>query len=134
MKWTKTDEYLSKMEKCAPLLPPPGDHVVENLIKELRVARALVERAGRFEIYPWVLELRSEARDDAWVIMGPDAGSSLVMNHDWESEYEPMPSSRTVEFIRRTRWTLDEALAKILSRISEESTLRQALEANGGRL
>jgi hypothetical protein len=31
-----TDEELSKMRKCAPLLPPPGDEVVLTLLDEIQ--------------------------------------------------------------------------------------------------
>jgi hypothetical protein len=36
-----------------------------------------------------------------------------VMTVDGEWEYEPMPSSRTDDFIARTRFTLDEAFARL---------------------
>lgn len=31
-----TDDELSKMRKCAPLLPPPGDEVVLTLLDEIQ--------------------------------------------------------------------------------------------------
>ena len=36
-----------------------------------------------------------------------------VMNTQGEWEHEPMPSSRTNEFIARTRFTLDEAFDRL---------------------
>jgi hypothetical protein len=44
----------------------------------------------------------------AWAIVD----NGWVLNHDGHWEFEPMPSSRSEEFFRRTRWSsLQEAIA-----------------------
>lgn len=49
-----------------------------------------------------------ESRDpdgDVWAIVN----DGMCLNKNFEWEYEPTPSSRSDEFIERTRYTLDEA-------------------------
>lgn len=69
----------------------------------------LVKFATQFTLIPGssnrpfghVYELKVEWRGgDAWVIVD----SSYVLNREGEWEYEPLPSSRTEQFITRTRW------------------------------
>lgn len=51
-------------------------------------------------------DLRIEWRGaGAWVVT--DGGLVLNSSNDWE--YEPQPSSRTVEFLQRTRFSFEEA-------------------------
>ena len=44
---------------------------------------------------------------DCWAVI---KRGRLVLNHDGEWEYEPQPSSRTEEFLKRCRWDRDEAI------------------------
>lgn len=78
----------------------------------LRTAQARLAMASQFMVgrdrfnTPITIEKRSETQ---WVLSN---GSSVFNSFD-EWEWEPFPSSRTEEFIARTRMTLDEAFARV---------------------
>lgn len=57
-----------------------------------------------------------ERGDDTWAISD---GFSNVLNSELAWEYEPRPSSRTDEFIARTRHSLDQAKSLLLKAIEK---------------
>lgn len=52
-------------------------------------------------------QCRVEARGQGWWVV---TNGGAVLNKDGQWEYEPLPSSRTDEFLARTRFTLSEAV------------------------
>ena len=57
-----------------------------------------------------VRDLKAEFRgNDTWAI----TNIGTCLNRDGHWEYEPRPSNRTDEFLKRTRFTLNEALEKL---------------------
>jgi len=63
-----------------------------------------VDRTGRARV---VMERRGHINEDVWAVS--DFGACL--NTDLEFECEPMPSSRSDEFLARARFTLEDALS-----------------------
>jgi hypothetical protein len=64
----------------------------------------MLERAVRFQIADDIhIEKRGENR---WCV---SAFGGTVVDRELQRHYEPMPSSRTEEFIAATRFDLDEA-------------------------
>jgi hypothetical protein len=70
----------------------------------------LLSRAVKFEIDEerevYVTARKQRDGSKLWVV----ERLGLVLNSDCEFEYEPMPSSRTDDFIARTRFSLEQAL------------------------
>jgi hypothetical protein len=62
---------------------------------------------------------------DAWVIRNQDGS---VWNHSGEWEWEPQPSSRSAAFLRRTCFSRDEAVSRVLAGLAAD---RAELAANG---
>ncbi len=52
---------------------------------------------------------QGEPDADVWAILDPHGNCYNKDEKDWE--YEPLPSNRTDEFLKRCRFTLKEALA-----------------------
>lgn len=86
-------------------------------LASLRAAQARLAMASQFMVgrdrfnTPITIEKRSETQ---WVL----SNGSSVFNSFGEWEWEPFPSSRTQEFIARTRMTLDEAFARVPAALS----------------
>jgi len=76
---------------------------VSALLARLDKAEARLSLASTFWLNGSIaIERRA---NDSWAIK--DGGNVLCADGEWE--YEPFPSSRTDEFIARTRFTLDDA-------------------------
>ena len=63
---------------------------------------------------------------DLWVVKSE--GSSAVLNTDGDLEYEMSPSNRSDDFIRRTRFSLDEAWKrgkKLVKKLSQNYKNKQ---------
>jgi hypothetical protein len=76
-------------------------HIMSKTIDDLE---ARFELATRFQIAEDIaIEKRGENR---WCV---SAFGGTVVDRDLQRHYEPMPSSRTEEFIAATRFDLDEA-------------------------
>jgi hypothetical protein len=66
----------------------------------------MLARAVRFQVGEDVfVEKRGE---DAWCV---NVFGGTVLDRDLQRHYEPMPSSRTDEFVAATRFSLSEAMA-----------------------
>lgn len=77
-----------------------SDHIPSHVALEEVVSKAESFRLGRY--------LTVQRRgNDRWAV----ATVGMVVNPDLEEEYEMNPSSRTDEFIERTRYSLDEAFS-----------------------
>lgn len=73
----------------------------DKIVNLLIPVRSLVK--GSDEVY---LELRQGPDGDHWAF----TLRGLVCDENGNWEYEPMPSSRTDEFIARTRFTFEQAI------------------------
>lgn len=67
--------------------------------------------------------------DNLWCV----SNDSSVLNTNGEWEWEPMPSSRTDEFIAATRFSLDEALARGFEAIANDP-LKRSIPRSGNEL
>ncbi len=68
----------------------------------------MLSKATKFDMGGGVtVEIRRDRSDDRWTVCGPRG----MMNLDGEWEWEPLPSSRTDEFLARTRFGLEVAWA-----------------------
>jgi hypothetical protein len=82
---------------------PPGE---EGLREDLELRDDLLIKAEKFRFGP---DLTVESRGPSqWAVCHPGE----VLNADGEWEWEPQPSSRTDEFIARTRFTFAEAVKR----------------------
>ena len=82
--------------------------------KPVLVAEILSKYATRFEIAEDIaIEKRGK---DLWCV---SVFGGTVLDRDLNRHYEPMPSSRTEEFIAATRFDLDEAFS-IAKRYNEQ--------------
>ena len=77
---------------------------MQNMAKDYDNLEAKVAAAVRFQIAEDVfVEKRGEGK---WCVQ---AFGGTVVDRELNRHYEPMPSSRTEEFIAATRFSLDEA-------------------------
>jgi hypothetical protein len=78
---------------------------IEDLGDQIKDLESKLSQAVRFQINEDVfVEKRGE---DAWCV---SAFGGTVVDRDLQRHYEPMPSSRTDEFIAATRFSLSEAM------------------------
>lgn len=120
-----SDAELEKMHGCAPLLPPPGAEVSQELIEAIQVERVLRARATRYEFGPLVLERRSP-NEDSWAIC---SGGNTVWTRVGYWEHEPLPSSRDTVYLMRARWTFEEALRELrMKHLRSEPALGRLLD------
>lgn len=82
--------------------PEAADHI-QSLEADLEKARERLALASAFTLERgWSIESRGHGK---WAVVdGP-----FVLNRDGEWEHEPLPSSRTEEFLARARFDLEEA-------------------------
>jgi hypothetical protein len=79
---------------------------IEDLGDQIKDLESKLSQAVRFQINEDVfVEKRGE---DAWCV---SAFGGTVVDRDLQRHYEPMPSSRTDEFIAATRFSLSEAMS-----------------------
>ncbi len=68
-----------------------------------------LQLAVAFQIQPRVRIERRDMTEDRWAI----SSDGLVLNRAGEWQTERLPSSRTEEDLVNTRWTLEEAFARV---------------------
>lgn len=77
---------------------------IEDLADQIKELEAKLEQAVCFQLAEDVfVEKRGEGK---WCVR---AFGNTVVDRDLKRQYEPMPRSRTDEFIAATRFSLDEA-------------------------
>lgn len=77
---------------------------IENIGDRVEELEKMLKQATRFEIAEdIVIEKRGK---DKWCVV---VFGGTVLDSDLNRHYEPMPSSRTAEFIAATRFTLEDA-------------------------
>jgi hypothetical protein len=98
------DQIIALEDQLAAAHPPASRE--EGLREDLGLRDDLLIKAEKFRFGP---DLTVESRGPSqWAVCHPGE----VLNADGEWEWEPQPSSRTDEFIARTRFTFAEAVKR----------------------
>lgn len=95
----------------------------QDVIDCLRQNREVLKHVSELQIpnseYEYLsIKRRYQNSFDEEILLFAIQSGSLVLNRDLEWCYEPLPSNRTEDFIKNTRFTFDEAvelLKKLLS-------------------
>lgn len=100
----------NKREPLVEFLAAATPKAVAELLAERDALEMQLSQATRFELpHGFRIEQRRQIHGGPlWVV----SDGSSVLNREGEWVYEPLPSSRTDDFIQATRFTLDEARAQ----------------------